>query len=143
VDHVLAALGSHAEEKGTGYVIVTDSGSAGGRCTTPQGDGSIANGGDSCQVVEVNEYADVPAQGLNANEFCQLHGPCSGQVRLPPSVVDGAFAVEAVHPQSDPPAIWIVSDKENLEIDVGVGWGANLGRMQALLRNLCAQHLGT
>jgi hypothetical protein len=109
----------------------------------PQGDGSIANGsGGDCQVVEVNEYADVPAQGLNANEFCELRGPCSGQVRLPPSAVGGAFAVEAIDPKGDPPAIWIVSDKDNLEIDVGVGWEANLGLMEALLRQLYVQHLG-
>ncbi|MGD0811858.1 MAG: hypothetical protein ABSA91_19435, partial [Acidimicrobiales bacterium] len=109
----------------------------------PDGDGSFVNGASGeCELVEVSELTGASGP-LNTSTFCASHAPCKSEGPLPPDAVDGGAAYEAMGPETDAAAIYIVARKDGFEVDLGVGWEASIARSEALIRAIFAQHFGT
>jgi len=109
----------------------------------PQGDGSFINGaGGGCQLVQISESTGASAQGLNANGFC-IDG-CDSQGPLPGSAVGGDAAYEAIGEKlTDPKAILVEGVKDGFEVVVVVGWEADVGASEALIKALFEQYFGS
>ncbi len=110
----------------------------------PQDDGSFVNGASGgCQLVEIVESTGASAQGLGAGTFCSNDG-CKSQGPLPGSAVDGDAAYQATGPKdTDPKAILVEGEKDGFQVNVAVGWEADIARSEALIKALFKQYFGT